>query len=248
MISATPAPMMAVLLVPVPIMAAQAAPVVAEAANKPMLPIMVQKQFRKTRMCDHFARGRCRMGSTCRFAHSPSELSSAPDLRKTKLCLAFARGQCHKDDCDFAHGPAELRGTDGVYKTELCHSWAESGRCRFGSSCRFAHGAPELRPCGSFEKPVMDHYSGALPFAYARQWPRSKTIPGRDRWSDLMQADEVEALKDESGSVATLNFSEMSSCGGTASSSDEEFSGMIEQTTLQTSGLHVVQTPKRRHG
>mmetsp|Transcript_1296 Transcript_1296/g.2813 ORF Transcript_1296/g.2813 Transcript_1296/m.2813 type:complete len:309 (-) Transcript_1296:85-1011(-) len=65
----------------------------------------------KTTLCRMHARGRCRYGLECLFAHSLEELKRAPDLTKTRLCQAWTQGSCHKDaaECSFAHGREELR-------------------------------------------------------------------------------------------------------------------------------------------
>jgi RNA recognition motif-containing protein len=55
-----------------------------------------------------------------------------------------------------------------------------------------------------------------------------------------MEGDEVEALKDESSSVTTSNSTETgSSCSRAESSSDDESTGTVAQTTLQISGLSL---------
>jgi len=65
----------------------------------------------KTRMCKFYAKGRCKRGQACHFAHSEGELQAKPDLYKTQLCLDFARGgTCQLGPaCSYAHGPQELR-------------------------------------------------------------------------------------------------------------------------------------------
>lgn len=107
---------------------------------------LVAAQLCKTKMCAMFARGSCN-DPNCRFAHSRSELRSAPDLTKTAVCRAFTRGQCNDVRCKFAHGEQELRVTPSVYKTQLCNFF-ENGHCKKGDWCRHAHGVAELR---SFE-------------------------------------------------------------------------------------------------
>eukprot|EP00933_Yihiella_yeosuensis_P025670 TRINITY_DN19915_c0_g1_i4.p1 TRINITY_DN19915_c0_g1~~TRINITY_DN19915_c0_g1_i4.p1 ORF type:complete len:397 (-),score=65.51 TRINITY_DN19915_c0_g1_i4:120-1310(-) len=67
--------------------------------------------LRRTKLCEHFIRNRCRFGSDCSFAHSADELLEKPNLRKTILCVRWnQKGYC-KDgsSCRFAHGRAELR-------------------------------------------------------------------------------------------------------------------------------------------
>jgi len=104
----------------------------------------IREQFHKTKMCVFQKKNKCALGSTCPFAHSKVELTSAPDLAKTKLCYNFFRRKCNDPRCKFAHGYSELRATDGIYKTELCRWWSY-GTCKAGDACRYAHGAEELR-------------------------------------------------------------------------------------------------------
>merc|ERR1740139_289860 len=126
------------------LMTASSVPAEPEPMRSKQLAPSVQQNFRKTRMCNAITDGRCSLGASCRFAHSPDELVAAPDLTKTRLCFNYFRQQCNDPCCRFAHGYEELRGTETLYKTGLCHGWA-SGSCRFGASCRFAHGVEELR-------------------------------------------------------------------------------------------------------
>lgn len=66
--------------------------------------------FEKTKMCKFHILGACAKGSSCRFAHFPSELNNLPDLACTKLCKALiATGLCDNPDCRYAHSHEELR-------------------------------------------------------------------------------------------------------------------------------------------
>mmetsp|Transcript_113943 Transcript_113943/g.322582 ORF Transcript_113943/g.322582 Transcript_113943/m.322582 type:complete len:219 (-) Transcript_113943:90-746(-) len=110
--------------------------------------VTISNQLHKTKICTYYLRGTCQFGTECAFAHSRTELQTAPDLRKTRLCSAFMEGYgCENPACTYAHGEEELRSTDMFYKKSLC-AWNEKGRCRNGEQCRFAHGAEELRKCG----------------------------------------------------------------------------------------------------
>merc|ERR1719421_907427 len=100
-------------------------------------------QLTKTKICQLHRRGLCN-DDTCRFAHSPEELRSRPNLMKTSICRAFQKGKCRDENCRFAHGEAELRVTHTVYKTQLCVFHAR-GFCKKGSHCRHAHGPEDLR-------------------------------------------------------------------------------------------------------
>jgi len=65
----------------------------------------------KTRRCKFHARGRCRRGADCTFAHTSGELMPQPDFYKTQLCGSFIRfGECSLGaDCSYAHARQELR-------------------------------------------------------------------------------------------------------------------------------------------
>eukprot|EP00930_Biecheleria_cincta_P098174 TRINITY_DN89853_c0_g1_i1.p1 TRINITY_DN89853_c0_g1~~TRINITY_DN89853_c0_g1_i1.p1 ORF type:complete len:482 (-),score=99.82 TRINITY_DN89853_c0_g1_i1:164-1486(-) len=66
--------------------------------------------FEKTKMCKFYILGACTKGSTCRFAHYPSELQGLPDLACTKLCKTLvAMGKCDNPECRYAHNREELR-------------------------------------------------------------------------------------------------------------------------------------------
>uniref|UniRef100_A0A0G4GPA9 C3H1-type domain-containing protein n=1 Tax=Chromera velia CCMP2878 TaxID=1169474 RepID=A0A0G4GPA9_9ALVE len=67
--------------------------------------------LQKTRICRHFFVGKCRMGSSCRFAHNATELKQNPDLTNTSLCFAIAKGvPCKKgSQCTYAHSEFELK-------------------------------------------------------------------------------------------------------------------------------------------
>jgi len=106
--------------------------------------IKLQQQLHRTRLCTYFLQGDCRYGARCAYAHTSTEIESAPDFRKTRLCKAFQDGVCKNPNCDFAHGLLELRSTDTFFKQAAC-MWYSKGRCRNGESCRFAHGKDDIR-------------------------------------------------------------------------------------------------------
>uniref|UniRef100_A0A0G4ID31 C3H1-type domain-containing protein n=1 Tax=Chromera velia CCMP2878 TaxID=1169474 RepID=A0A0G4ID31_9ALVE len=106
------------------------------------------KRYEKTQMCPWLAKGFCKRGEKCDFAHSEDELRSRPDLKKTRLCVAFMKGECllQSDQCEFAHGEEERRFTDDCWKTQICKKWLK-GECtkRNPQECSWAHGHDELR-------------------------------------------------------------------------------------------------------
>lgn len=101
------------------------------------------KDLQKTRLCVYYLQGKCGLGTECTFAHSSSEVRTAPDLKKTQLCAKFAKGQCTDKTCSFAHGEEELRQPPN-FKRRLC-KWNAKGMCHNGAKCGFAHDVKELR-------------------------------------------------------------------------------------------------------
>lgn len=72
-----------------------------------------QRIFMKTQACRFFAKGWCRSGTNCAFAHSAEEMRDCPDLTKTSICHRWARHQCPRTakECRYAHGAWDLRRT-----------------------------------------------------------------------------------------------------------------------------------------
>jgi hypothetical protein len=126
----------------------------ATSADDGKLNRLVAAQLTKTKMCTMYAKGHCHDANCC-FAHSQTELRSAPNLTKTAMCRMFARGHCPNQDCKFAHGEEELRVTPTVYKTQLCNFY-QRGHCKKGSRCRHAHGDQELRSFKAMAKTGHD--------------------------------------------------------------------------------------------
>jgi hypothetical protein len=63
-----------------------------------------------TKLCDFYARKRCKRGDKCQFAHYKEQLQPKPDLFKTIPCARFERGKCQQGTkCKYAHGMDELR-------------------------------------------------------------------------------------------------------------------------------------------
>jgi len=108
------------------------------------------KWLRKTKLCSNFMQGGCARGASCSFAHSGTELQSAPDLLKTKLCKKYDEGECKDPECPFAHGAEELRLPPN-FKRKMC-KWFKQGKCRNGEKCEFAHGLEELRAAQAAEQ------------------------------------------------------------------------------------------------
>jgi len=142
-------------------------------------------QLTKTKICQLNRRGVCH-DESCRFAHSPEELRSRPNLMKTSICRAFQKGKCREENCKFAHGEAELRVTDTVYKTQLCVFHAR-GFCKKGNRCRHAHGHQELQQNITAQQqqwaqqekvqPLQEHWSQHASLATTDEEPLLKSVP-----------------------------------------------------------------------
>jgi len=67
--------------------------------------------FDKTRLCKFYAKGKCKRGQACTFAHGDREVQQQPDFFRTQLCADFLRsGGCKSGSaCSYAHSPQELR-------------------------------------------------------------------------------------------------------------------------------------------
>jgi len=67
--------------------------------------------FDKTRLCKFYAKGKCKRGQACTFAHGEVEVQAQPDFFRTQLCVDFVRsGACKAGSrCSYAHDPQELR-------------------------------------------------------------------------------------------------------------------------------------------
>jgi len=70
-----------------------------------------RKLFVKTQLCRFYAKGWCRSGPACAFAHTSEEVRACPDLTKTSICHRWARHQCPRSakDCRYAHGTWDLQ-------------------------------------------------------------------------------------------------------------------------------------------
>jgi hypothetical protein len=64
----------------------------------------------RTKLCSFHAKGQCKHGNQCCFAHGEAELQEQPNLLKTRLCKDMQDGWCVRGTrCKFAHSIAELR-------------------------------------------------------------------------------------------------------------------------------------------
>mmetsp|Transcript_42984 Transcript_42984/g.68094 ORF Transcript_42984/g.68094 Transcript_42984/m.68094 type:complete len:182 (+) Transcript_42984:101-646(+) len=69
-----------------------------------------KRVFQRTQLCAFWARGNCKRGAACAFAHGEEQLRESPNLSKTKICKSFQRGECMSGDgCTFAHRREDLR-------------------------------------------------------------------------------------------------------------------------------------------
>ena len=77
----------------------------------------------KTARCVYFERGRCRLGSSCRYLHIVETTSSQ-----------------HQDESLIVQGPPLLaEGQNSTTSAKPCHYFLRTGWCGFGSNCRFSH-------------------------------------------------------------------------------------------------------------
>jgi len=67
--------------------------------------------FDKTRLCKFYAKGKCRRGEACTYAHGEVEVQPQPDFFRTQFCVDFLRsGACKAGSrCSYAHDLQELR-------------------------------------------------------------------------------------------------------------------------------------------
>lgn len=74
-------------------------------------------QYKKTKLCDFWLKGRCPEGDKCSFAHGDEDLGTdrLPDsivkqkTKSDKPCHEFQQGVCTRgDDCRFSHVEAEM--------------------------------------------------------------------------------------------------------------------------------------------
>lgn len=100
-------------------------------------------QYRKTKPCPWYTRGKCWLNDQCNYAHNEAELQIRPDLTRTKLCAQGTK--CTSSKCRFAHRLEELRATGVFFRTKLCKYWSRGVECPSGSYCRHAHGLEQLR-------------------------------------------------------------------------------------------------------
>eukprot|EP00406_Dinophysis_acuminata_P012436 CAMPEP_0179225586 /NCGR_PEP_ID=MMETSP0797-20121207/8384_1 /TAXON_ID=47934 /ORGANISM="Dinophysis acuminata, Strain DAEP01" /LENGTH=370 /DNA_ID=CAMNT_0020932607 /DNA_START=78 /DNA_END=1187 /DNA_ORIENTATION=- len=153
-----------------------------EASARQELPLCVQKQLRKTKLCVHHLRGGCRQAGSCNFAHAMSELLAVPDLRSTQLCKMFIAGACHDEHCKFAHARGDVRSTGMFYKNALC-AWYKRGLCRNGSNCRFAHGPSELKAGGSNSADLSADARGSDLRGGSKGWGKGAMGREEPRWN-----------------------------------------------------------------
>lgn len=100
-------------------------------------------QYRKTKRCPWFSKGKCWLNDQCNYAHDDNELHDRPDLSCTRICVQGSN--CSDVHCRFAHSYTELRSTDVFFRTKLCKYWASGVKCPCGIHCRHAHGTQQLR-------------------------------------------------------------------------------------------------------
>ena len=94
------------------------------------------------------ARGQSK-GQTSRAATGGASSNPKPKVKSDRPCYAFNEGKCQKGrDCKYSHRTMtetekreKSRSPSPSGAKKECNSWAQSGSCKFGDSCRFFHSA-----------------------------------------------------------------------------------------------------------
>ncbi|WVZ18010.1 hypothetical protein V8G54_005332 [Vigna mungo] len=148
------------------------------------------KSGRSNEACTIFAKGRCRMGASCKFVHENfdehgkvfvDELNRERDIDRRHRKSSFAQG---------GHGPN--RGSD-----TLCKFFA-NGNCRNGKYCRFSH---DRQACRSPNRRLRDDRRASNPGGDHHRMDRPKLSdsdspnrrPRDDRWGS--DGNKVDAAK-----------------------------------------------------
>lgn len=100
------------------------------ATAAPPLPEGAKSTLYKTELCRTFTKHQwCPYDQKCQFAHGPAELRLPPEFpRHSGEHSSVATSHPYKDQQKAAK-----------YKTQKCRSWAATGVCAYGDSCRYIH-------------------------------------------------------------------------------------------------------------
>lgn len=145
--------------------------------------------FERTKMCKFFILGVCAKGTSCRFAHDPSDLQDLPDLARTKLCKSLiSTGSCNNPDCRYAHNKEEIRAMPVPGPTVKKPGPDEANRPRPlvpGKVTSSTVAAAPLNGSGQYGLGVMDSASATLEAGTATPplWPQQP-----EALSSVMQA------------------------------------------------------------
>lgn len=102
------------------------------------------------KVCFAFQNGKCER-ENCKFAHVASAASGAKNTGQEQVQAEPPKADDKKPNKNEKSSPAEDKGaagttdndkkqnTKGKSQDQVCHSWAKTGKCKFGDNCRFAH-------------------------------------------------------------------------------------------------------------
>ncbi|KAK7316969.1 hypothetical protein RJT34_00813 [Clitoria ternatea] len=147
------------------------------------------KSGRSNEACIDFAKGRCRMGASCKFVHHSNSdvLGKVSVDERTRERDSDRR---HRDS-SFHHGGGHGQNRSG----DIPCKFFASGNCRNGKYCRFSH---DMQACGSPNRRLRDDRWASNPGGDYQMLDRPKlsdsVSPNRklrdDKWgSDINKAD-----------------------------------------------------------
>ncbi|OQR98108.1 hypothetical protein ACHHYP_09217 [Achlya hypogyna] len=134
-------------------------------------------------ICRQNARGLCKLGSKCRYAHPEDEVEL--EARKSEhvakhgksvvMCRTVQLGAvCIRGDaCNFSHDP-NAPTSASVYGSVPCKNILQKGMCRHGDKCRFSHDAA-VKPAAPVKRTAPT--SAAAPAKKLKIAPVANTAP-----------------------------------------------------------------------
>lgn len=108
-------------------------------SNRPSVAV---KKYKHRDRCRTFEQtGHCRFGDSCRYLH---EVTESPNVEEIQHSVAEVNISSNQSDSR-QHNEGPVRKSTAVPKPgapKLCHSFAQTGRCRYGENCRYRHATP----------------------------------------------------------------------------------------------------------
>lgn len=99
----------------------------------------------KTHLCKFYAKGTCKRGRKCSWAHGEADIRPFPVFFKTRMCYNWIYFRaCDREPCTYAHAEEELRGSGKALR--LCNYYFREGNCPKGGRCPMAHDVSQLDP------------------------------------------------------------------------------------------------------